>query len=315
MEIVPAWKILTVARADLIVPAVRQALIDHAAGRIVSPPPGHLDFEEPPGDCHIKFGRARGSPFFVIKVATGFYRNPQRGLPSGNGLMLVMSADTGAPLALLDDQGWLTEARTAAAGVAAVEACGPDHDGTLGILGAGAQAELQARWIAARCGFDRVALWSRNASKAAWLAERLTASGLAAFDCARPAEVAAHAAVIVTCTPAREPLLWAHELGKARLIVAMGADTRGKRELDPALVEGADSIVCDDVERCLDHGEIQGTKMAPARLSTLGAILDGEPKPAGRLTIVDLTGLPAQDIAAATVVWRRLSGSGYSAAE
>jgi ornithine cyclodeaminase len=314
MEIVPASAIRAIAGPDLIVPAVRQALIDHAAGRIVAPPPGHLDFTDPPGDCHIKFGRARGSSLFVIKVATGFYRNPQRGLPSGNGLMLVMCAETGAPLALLDDQGWLTEARTAAAGVAAVEACGPDHDGTLGIIGAGMQAELQARWIAPRCGFSRIALWGRDGSKAARLAAALTGSGLAAFACATPAEVAARASVVVTCTPSRQPLLWADELGKTRLIVAMGADTPGKRELDPALVEGADSIVCDDVERCLDHGEIQGKDVAPGRLSSLGAILKSGRKPAGRLTIVDLTGLPAQDIAVASVVWRTLSGSGYSAA-
>lgn len=306
MEILPAWKILAAAGPDLVIPAVRQALIDHSAGRIVSPPPGHLGFADPPGDCHIKFGRARGSSIFVIKVATGFYDNPKRGLPSSNGLMLVMSAETGAPLALLEDEGWLTDARTAAAGVAAVQACAPEHNGILGILGAGVQAELQARWIAERCGFRQVAVWARDPSKAARLAGKLPNPIL----CRTPAEVAAQASVIVSCTPSREPLLRAEEIGATRLIVAMGADAPGKRELDPALIDRADLIVCDDIGQCLDHGEIQGKEMAPERLTTLGAILEKGRKQASGLTIVDLTGLPAQDIAVATEVWRKLSGSG-----
>jgi ornithine cyclodeaminase len=113
-RIVGSDAIREIATPDLVIQAVRQALIDHARGTVASPPPGHLSSTDPPADCHIKFGRAQNSVVFEIKVATSFYDNPRGGLASSDGLMLVLSVETGAPLALL-----------AAAGALAVETCTP----------------------------------------------------------------------------------------------------------------------------------------------------------------------------------------------
>ena len=305
LRVVGPDAIRAMATPDLVIPAVRQALIDHARGRVTSPPPGHLSFTDPPGDCHIKFGRAQASDLFVIKVATGFYDNPRRGLASSNGLMLVLSAQTGAPLALLADEGWLTDTRTAAAGALAVEACMPGGAEVLGVLGAGTQAALQARWIGAHNRLATVVIWSRALSAAQRLAGELQAAGLNATAVDSPAQVAARSDVLVTCTPARAPLLQVSELGRVRLIIAMGADTPGKRELDPALIDRADRIVCDDIANCLDHGEIQGRDIPASKLETLGSRLDNPRNTSARLVVVDLTGLPAQDIAVAGEVYLR----------
>ena len=304
MRIVDAETIRGLATPQAVVASVRSALIAHATGEILSPPPGHLSFDAPPGDCHIKFGRAQGSSIFVIKVATGFYDNPKRGLSSSNGLMLVLSAEDGAPLALLNDQGWLTDARTAAAGVVAVEACGGPRGDTLGLIGAGVQAHMQARWIAAAHGFRNIAVWGRSPAKAERLSDSLRKDGFAVTTCATTGAVAACALTIVTCTPSRAPLLQDSAVGREHLIVAVGADAPGKRELDPAIVARADRIVCDDVGQCLDHGEIQGQSPDPTRLAVLGELLrSAAPLRPGSLTVVDLTGLPAQDIAVATDIY------------
>ena len=87
-----------------------------SSGAATVPPVGYLGFAKPPGDCHIKYGHIHGDKVFVIKAATGFHENSARGLPTGNGLMIVMSAQTGEPLALLHDSGYLTDVRTAIAG-------------------------------------------------------------------------------------------------------------------------------------------------------------------------------------------------------
>ena len=308
MRIVAPETIKALAMPESVVASVRAALIAHAAGEIISPPPGHLAFEGPPGDCHVKFGRARGAPIFVIKVATGFYDNPKRGLSSSNGLMLVMSADSGAPLALLEDQGWLTDARTAAAGVLAVEAGGGRRGDILGVLGTGLQARLQARWIAAAHDFGKIAVWGRSLAAAERMAQDLRIEGLDARACTTAAAVVACASTIVTCTPSRIPLLQDSEVGREHLIVAMGADAPGKRELDPAIIARADVIICDDVGCCLDHGEIQGLSPDPARLAVLGDLLRSTaPSRPDQLTVVDLTGLAAQDIAVATDIYRRIA--------
>ena len=307
LRIVGAEAIRAIATPGLVITAVRQAMIDHAQGLITSPPPGHLSFTDPPGDCHIKFGHAQTSDVFAIKVASGFYDNPRQGLASSNGLMLVLSAKTGAPLALLADGGWLTDARTAAAGALAVEACRPAGAEVLGVLGAGTQAALQARWICAHNAISQVVLWSRTSSAAQGLAEQLRSGGIDAILAHDPAEVAANADMLVTCTPSRAPLLQAYELGRLRLIIAMGADTPGKRELAPEVIDRADQIVCDDISNCLDHGEIQGRDIPKSRLKTLGDLLQTPPTAGAGLTVVDLTGLPAQDIAVASEVYRRTS--------
>jgi len=126
--------------------AVEQALISHSEGRVVAAPPGVLLFENPPGDCHIKSGYVRGGSVFVVKLAMGFYENPSRGLETNNGLVLVFDSHTGKTLAVLNDEGWLTSWRTAAAGALAAKAGAPSQVTALGIIGSGHQAELQARW-------------------------------------------------------------------------------------------------------------------------------------------------------------------------
>ena len=71
--------------------------------------PGQLLFDQPRGDCHIKFGHVAGSSTFAIKVATGFYNNSKRGLAVNHGLILILDAETGAPIVLLKDDGIFAE--------------------------------------------------------------------------------------------------------------------------------------------------------------------------------------------------------------
>ena len=95
-------------------PAIAEAFHAYAAGQATVPPVGHLPLPE--GDCHIKYGHLAGGDVYVIKIASGFHGNPAKGLPPGNGCMMVFDAGTGAPLALLQDEGWLTDLRTGLAG-------------------------------------------------------------------------------------------------------------------------------------------------------------------------------------------------------
>jgi ornithine cyclodeaminase len=70
------------------------AFVSYSQGMSVVPPVGHLDFVNPPGECHIKYGYIISEDTFAIKVATGFYHNVLTGLPSGDGLILLFNAKT-----------------------------------------------------------------------------------------------------------------------------------------------------------------------------------------------------------------------------
>lgn len=293
--------------------AVEQALISHSEGRVVAPPPGVLLFEDPPGDCHIKSGYVRGGSVFVVKLAMGFYENPSRGLETNNGLVLVFDSHTGKTLAVLNDEGWLTSWRTAAAGALAAKAGAPSQVTALGIIGSGHQAQLQARWACELLGIKQVFIWGRRFDKAQRLAKSLVHQGLDAQAADSVEAVFAQCNVVITCTPSAQMIVPSAVVKAGTHIVALGADSPGKQELDPHLLKRARVIMTDDHAQCVDHGEMghavrAGLITEDADIS-LGRVLAGQVR--GRfsdddLTIADLTGLAAQDVALATLAVERI---------
>ena len=157
--------------------AVRRGFEAYTAGRAVVPPVGELVFAEPPGDVHIKYGYIQGDPYYVIKIASGFYDNPVRGLPSSDGMMLVFAQETGQPVATLLDGGTLTDARTAAAGALAARLCGPAHVERIGIIGTGIQARLQLQALATVTPCRSVSVWGRTPARVSAYVEEMTAAG------------------------------------------------------------------------------------------------------------------------------------------
>ena len=73
----------------------------YSNGEVVVPPVGELNFENPPGDVHIKYGYIRDDDVYVIKIASGFYQNKLLGLSNGQGMMLVFDQKSGKPIGLL----------------------------------------------------------------------------------------------------------------------------------------------------------------------------------------------------------------------
>jgi ornithine cyclodeaminase len=80
MIVLDEQAIRAAAKPDLVFEAVCAALIAHAEGRTTVPPPVHLEL--PDGDCHVKAGLIAGAGDFAVKIATGCYRNTERGLPN-----------------------------------------------------------------------------------------------------------------------------------------------------------------------------------------------------------------------------------------
>lgn len=97
LEVLGLAEIEAVATRNLVFDAVRTALVAHADGRTMMPQPIALWFADAEGDCHVKAGHLAGSSHFAVKVASGFYRNAERGLPTNSGLVLVLDATTGVP--------------------------------------------------------------------------------------------------------------------------------------------------------------------------------------------------------------------------
>ncbi|MGB6307972.1 MAG: hypothetical protein WBF89_09280 [Steroidobacteraceae bacterium] len=293
-----------------VIEAMERAFVAYSNGEAVIPPVGQLDFEDPPGDCHIKYGYLKNGSTFTIKIASGFWKNPERGLPSSNGVMLVFSSQTGELLTIFQDEGYLTDVRTAAAGAVAAKYLAPPHIGCIGIIGAGIQARLQLEYLREVTSCRRVKLWSRAA-------ERARALAVAGFDIevvASPAEVAAESQLIVTTTPSRDWLLGAGHVGPGTHVTAMGADGGGKQELDPALFTLAKVRAVDSLSQCSAYGDssfaLRQGLIQPQDLVELGRVIqDPSLRRRGErdITIADLTGVAVQDMAVAELALQGLS--------
>ncbi len=201
------------------------------------------------GEVHMKSSYRRGGKYFALKMATTF-----GGV--GNGMVLLASAETGEPVAMLQDAGHLTDVRTAAAAAMVARELQRD-DRSIGILGSGIQARLTARFHSRVLPLEQVWLWGRNAERVEDCAVELRRFVPDVRIARTSAEVAAATKLIVTCTASREPLLLARDMQPGTHISAVGADSVGKQELDPEILRRSDLLLADSVMQCKRLGELQ----------------------------------------------------------
>jgi ornithine cyclodeaminase len=297
-----------------VIDAVESAFAAYSRGDAVVPPVGLLHFDDPPGDVHIKYGTVRGGDVYVVKVASGFYDNPKRGLPTSDGLMLVFDAGTGLLGAVLLDEGWLTELRTGAAGAVVARHLAPPVE-RIGMIGAGVQGRFQLRALAHVTECRDVVVWSRTAERAEAFRAELGVEGWSVAVGSSPAAVAAMCNLVVTATPTQSPVLAADDIGPGTHITALGSDNIGKQELGVDLLGQADVVVADSISQATHHGEcapaIAAGTLNRESIVELGAVIDdpslGRTGP-DQITVADLTGVAVQDIAVAEMAFRSLGG-------
>jgi ornithine cyclodeaminase len=305
MKIVGLDAIMAALDEGVALAAIEQAFRDFSAGRAQVAAVGHLVFEAPPGDCHIKSAYLAGEPFYAVKVASSFERNPDLGLSSSQGFVAILSSETGELAGILNDAGWLTHQRTAMAGVVAGRLIARAGGRVLGIVGTGTQARLQARMISRYLGLDSILLAGRDDARL---------QNLAAETGGRPVsmeQLCAEADLIVTTTAATQPLLRDEWIRPGARIIAVGADGSGKRELDPAILSRA-TVIADSRLQCVDHGETSwaiadGLLKEDDVLELGDLLLSPTAFPRDAVVVVDLTGVAVQDAAIARTVWNALA--------
>lgn len=294
------------AGIDLLAP-IEQAFAAYSAGRCNIPPVGELIMDK--GEVHIKYGCVTGDPTYVVKIASGFSGNPALGLPAGNGVMLVFSQATGSLKAVLLDEGYLTDVRTAAAGAVATKHLAPRSVDCIGIVGTGVQARLQARYLKAVVACRDLVLYGRTPAHRLACRKDLEATGFRVHETDDPCDIGRSCRLIVTTTSAHEPLLAAADIRPGTHISAIGSDTPDKQELDCAILARATRVVVDSRAQGLLRGEVHKALAARAiemdRVVEIGEIIAGKfpsRRTEDEITIFDSTGLAAQDIAIATAV-------------
>jgi ornithine cyclodeaminase len=277
------------ARIDdgAVISKMREALIAQACGECSTPMPMHLDIENG-GEVHMKSSYRRGGKYFALKMASTFHG-------AGNGMMMLCSAETGEPVAYLAEAGHLTDVRTAAVAAMVARELGR-RDTSIGILGTGIQARLTARFRQRVLPLEKILIWGRDLEKAKKCAEEIGATVVGS-----PAELAASTRLIVTCTAARSPLLFASDLQVGTHISAVGADSAGKQELDPEILRAADLLLVDSIVQCERLGELQHAAALRERAVEIGSFCE-QPRVAEN-SVADFTGLGVEDLFLAEMIY------------
>jgi len=291
-----------------------------AKDKVDVPIPMHIGIDESPeagpGDCHIKGGYIFGTKTWTVKLANvSFYKNLEKGLPPGSGIFVVIDATNGFPLAIFQENRYLTDLRTGAAGAVSVKHfAAKDHTkvcflGTGMIAGAMARASSEVhKWTEAYCyGLDE-----KMTQK--FCDEMEGQLGFPFKVCKSAEEAVSSSDVIFTQTPASKTVLEYEWLKPHATIIASGSDQSTKNEI-PIDVMAKSKMVCDLVRQCSKVGELRtaleaGVMKESDVYAEIGDVVNGKPGREGdELILVDLTGTGAQDAAIGQVAWEVLSKS------
>jgi ornithine cyclodeaminase len=306
MRILELAEIRPLLKYGEIIARMREAVVAYSRGDSDMPMPMHLDIADENAEVHMKSCYRRGGKYFALKMAATFPGNLARGLPVGNGMMLLSSAETGEPVAFLADAGHLTDVRTAAVSAMMTRELTRElgrRDSVMGILGTGIQARLQALMHAEILELRKICIWGRNAQRAAECRSDLQAA-LPQTEIAlarSPADVASAARLVVTATASRIPLLQAADLEAGTHISAVGSDSPGKQELDPEILRRASLLLVDSRRQCEKLGELQHAPDQAGRAVEMGEYCDApvainrDIDPEG-ITVADFTGLGVEDL-------------------
>lgn len=277
-------------------------------GDAIMPPVLSMELPDDNAEVDIKTAWIRDMDGFAIKVSPGFFNNPALGLPSLSGMMTLLSARTGFVQAVLLDNGWLTDLRTAAAGGVAARYLARGDARTAAIVGTGVQARLQLEALTLVRPIERVIFWGRERAKARRCADAATEHlGVSATVAETVTTAVRSADIAVTTTPSQRALVEADALHPGLHLTAMGSDAPNKNEISADALAGADVLICDRQSQCAQRGDLRsalaaGTIAADRVLAELGAVVaQGHPgrETAEQVTIADLTGTGVQDTAIA----------------
>ena len=291
-----------------LIPIIEDAFKSLSLGKTVMPPILRVDIEKYHGESDVKAAYIEGLDSFAVKVASGFFNNPKLGLPSSNGLMILLDSQTGVIKSVLLDKGYLTDVRTAIAGAIASKYLSNPESSTVAIIGAGIQARMQLEALMIVRDIKNVNVWSRDIEKTHVYIENMSKNfnlNFQAFD--NTNDLVKNADILITTTPSKNPLITYSSLPRGIHITAMGSDAEEKNELDPEIVKNCDVYVPDNQAQTMILGELNhAIKMDSIKndiiFNDLGNVIIN-PK-LGRknhedITVADLTGTGVQDTAIA----------------
>ena len=289
-------------RWDDLIRAMESALTAFSSGHVVQPLRSWLTVEE--GSRYLGVMPAATNDAMGLKLVSFYPRNAGTPVPTVMAMVLLMRPDTGEPIAFMDGN-VLTAMRTAAVSAAVTKHLASPDSRVLALLGSGVAAKAHLEALSHVRKFDEVRVWSRTREHAERFAARHGAKVMTAEAAVRGADV------IVTATPAREPILQGAWLKTGAHVNAIGAPMPTWRELDDdamhkvVVVESREAVLHESGDVILSNARIY---------AEVGELFAGsKPSPVSETTVFKSVGIAVEDVAAAKLVFEVMSKKDGSA--
>ncbi|MHC1722941.1 MAG: ornithine cyclodeaminase family protein [Aminipila sp.] len=277
--------------------------------------------DEPKGVIDIKSGVIKGDiGLHGAKLLNTFWGNAGSDIPVFNGLLMLFDSSTGSPLGMMDAS-FITCMRTGAAGAIGVKVLARENTETLFVLGAGKQAIFQVAatlilmpqikkvYIGDPLSVENAKLFVKSLPERLAKEFKITDRGYVSFIVAEDMEACVYDSdAIITITPSKAPVIMKSWVKPGTHLSCVGADMKGKEEIDPLLFQKA-RIFADDIDQCMNVGEmeipiLQGFITIDDVIGELGQVLEGQVE--GRkndydITIFDATGIALLDLVTAKI--------------
>ena len=303
-----------------LIPIIEDAFKSLALGKTTMPPLLRLDIEKYHGESDVKAAYIDGLDSYAIKVASGFFNNPNLGLPSSNGLMILLDSKTGVLKSVLLDKGYLTDVRTAIAGAIAAKHLSNPESSNVGIIGAGIQAKMQLEALLLVRNIKTAYIWSRDSKKTNTFVKNIKDKiNIKIIACESPEQTVNLSEILITCTPSKSPIIKSEWLKKGLHITAMGSDAEMKNELDPKIIKDCDYYIPDNQSQTsilgeLNHAIKAGLVSAEKKYNELGSVIINSNlgrRNINDVTVADLTGTGVQDTAIARHTYKISADKGF----
>jgi alanine dehydrogenase len=307
-EIIPLNKIKDA------VDAVEEGFFEYGMKRIQMPPKQYLYFPKYNGDLRIMSAFSEKLRVAGTKIVNVHPDNPKRGLKTVMAVILLNDAKTGLPLVLMDGT-YITGMRTGSASAVATKYLARKNAKTLGVIGAGYQSIFQIAAITKVRNIKEIFVNDIHEICIKRLAKILSKEGVK-IKKADLKEVV-QKDILVTVTPARGPVVKREWVLPGTHVNAVGADAKGKEELDPKILKDS-KIIIDNWEQASHSGEIN-VPFAKDLITKkdiyaeLGEIVAGKKigrKNESEITVFDSTGLAVQDLFVANLVFKKSKNLG-----
>lgn len=295
---------------------VERAFRQHGLGRVQMPPKSYLYYTAYNGDLRTMPAYLEEENITGVKIVNVHPANPARGLPTVMALIVLISPETGAPIAVMDGT-YLTDIRTGAAGGIAAKYLARKDSKVIGMVGAGNQAKAQLRALCEVFEPELVRVVSRTKESSEKFIREMADITPCEILYEEKIEKVCNCDILVTTTPTRKPIVKAHWIKKGTHINAIGADAIGKEELDPELLIRS-KIIVDDMVQALHSGEVNvplskhyiSENDIHAQLGEVITCLKPGRTSEDEITIFDSTGLAIEDVASAHLVYERAISKG-----